>query len=163
MPDFRLMQLLFFAELETAAPESEPTSDYRAERNIARAAEFLVAYDICRRGWDCFTAGEQLRYDLIADVRGLRRIQVKMNRRAIYRGQSSQTLSYTFGKNDNKPLSEYAGDVDLLALVGMDRGVILYVLPSLVKVAALHLPASQFTPETSDLSWSETMRAWGVE
>lgn len=159
----RLMQLPFFDLDDAVEVEPPPAADYRVERNLARAAEFLVAFDVSRRGWDCFTVGEGLRYDLIADVRGVRRIQVKMNRRAVFKAPGSKTLSYTFGKNDNKPLSAYAGDVDLLALVAMDRQSILYVNPAQVKVAALHLSASTFTPEMSDLSWSEVCRAWGVE
>jgi hypothetical protein len=157
------MQLPIFDEADAIPLADEaPTGDYRTERNLARAAEFLVAYDISRRGWDCFTVGESLRYDLIADVRGLRRIQVKMNRRATYRAPGSKVLSYTFGKNDNKPLSAYAGDVDLLALVGMDRATVLYVLPSQVRVAALHLTAATMTPEMSDLSWASILRSWGI-
>jgi hypothetical protein len=156
------MQLPFFEdEAVEIVPEAAP--DFRAERNLARAAEFFVAYEISRRGWDCFTVGESLRYDLIADIGGLRRVQVKMNRRAILRGQTSVSLSYTFGKHDSKPLNEYSGDVDLLALVAMDRAVVLYVLPTMVKRKALHVAASTVTPETSDLSWAEAMRAWGLE
>jgi hypothetical protein len=157
------MQHLLFDDFQEDDPTDHPLQDYRVERNLARAAEFLVAYDISRRGWDCFTVGESLRYDLIADVCGLRRIQVKMNRRAVYRTSGSISLSYTFGKNDNKPLSQYVESADLLALVAMDREIILYVLPAQVKVAALHLSASKFTPELSDLSWAEVIRVWGVE
>lgn len=155
------MQLPFFEE-DTADLVPNEAPDYRAERNLARAAEFYVAFDISRRGWDTFTVGESLRYDLIADVRGLRRIQVKMNRRAILRGPASTSLSYTFGKHDNKPLNEYAGDVDLLALVAMDRSVVLYVLPESVRRKALHVSAAAMTPEASDLSWAEVLRAWEV-
>lgn len=161
------MQLSIFDEEDVVEIEQPTTVDYRLERNIARAAEFLVAFDICRRGYDCFTVGEGLRYDLVADIQGMRRVQVKMVRRAMYRAHGSKTLSYTFGKSHrskgNGSLRDYCGNVELLALVAFDRQVILYTTPEVLKRDALHVAAVSVTPEISDLSWSEVMRSWGVE
>lgn len=155
------MQLPIFDEAEAVPLLDSEAVDYRVERNIARAAEYLVAYDISRRGWDCFTVGEGLRYDLIADVRGLRRIQVKMNRRASYRAIGSVSQSYTFGNKHD--LRDYAKDVDLFAFVAMDRSVVLYVTPDQIRRAQLHVSASGMTPEMSDLSWSQAVRTWGID
>lgn len=135
--------------------------DYRIERNLARAAEYFVAYDISKRGYDCFTVGEGLRYDLIADVKGVRRIQVKSNRRATFRGAGSISTSYTFGSKQD--LREYSGDIDLFAFVGMDRMVVLYVLPAQIRRQNLHISASLMTPEASDLSWAQSLSTWNVD
>jgi hypothetical protein len=136
--------------------------DYRVERNLERAAEFLVAYDISRRGYDCFTVGEGLRYDLIADVNGVRRIQVKSNRRARQMGNPNQAPGYNFGKGKGD-LRDYVGHCDLIAFVAMDRLTILYAVPERTMRAHLWVPGSRMTPEFSDLSWAEVMRSWRVE
>lgn len=151
------MQLRIFED-EIAAAEGGAVSDYQSERSMARAAEYLVAYDISRRGFDCFTVGEGLQYDLIADLGGLRRIQVKSNRRAVYRHPNSVSLSYTFG--NGKGLLKYTQGADLLAFVALDRMAVLYSLPSQIKREQLHIAASIMTPESSDLSWAEVMREW---
>ena len=153
------MQHSFFEEIGIGQPDAESSAaDYRVERNLARAAEFFVAFDISRRGFDCFTVGEGLRYDLIADVGGVRRIQIKSNRRATYKAPGSVSQSYTFGKE----LLTYVGDVDLFAFVAMDRLSVLYVLPVQVRRSELHISASMLTPEASDLSWAEVLRVWGL-
>lgn len=156
------MQFTIFDDAEAIALSADEAPDYRTERNLARAAEYLAAFDISRRGFDCFMAGEGLRYDLIADVGGLRRVQVKMCRRATYRASGSVSLSYTFGGSD-KHLSAYVGDIDLFAFVAMDRQTVLYMPPHQLKRQKLHVPASTVSPETSDLSWADMMRGWGVE
>lgn len=155
------MQHSFFDSIDVGPEEAEASvSDYRVERNLARAAEYFVAYDICRRGFDCFTVGEGLRYDLIADVGGVRRIQVKSNRRAVHRGAGSISKSYTFGSKQD--LREYVGDADLLAFVGMDCLTVLYAVPNQIRRANLHVGASMMTAEASDLSWAEVARTWGL-
>lgn len=152
------MQLKIFDEdeAETLLPEVSP--DYRVERNLARAAEYLVAFDISRRGLDCFLAGEGLRYDLIADVGGLRRIQVKMNRRAVFRAPGSVFQSYTFGSKED--LRGYIDDIDLFAFVAMDRQTVIYSAPSTMRRQAFHIKASIMTPEACDVSWTDATRGW---
>ena len=157
------MMLPLFDDADAVEVDAEDAgSSFRTERNLAHAAEHLVAYDICRRGFDCFIAGEGLRYDLIADVGGLRRIQVKMNRRATVRTASQKLPAYYFGKHDRKPLNGYAADADLFAFVGMDRAAILYVSPSRICTPTVQISAGQFTPEGCDLSWCEALRMWGI-
>ena len=145
---------LFKRELEV----EEEGPDYRFDRNLARAAEFLAAFDISRRGFDCFTVGEGLRYDLIADINGIRRIQVKMNHRAKFKAPGSVTMSYTFGNSDN--LRDYVGDIDLFAFVAMDCRLVLYGLPERMKSSALHIPSSRMTDGVCELSWVDATRNW---
>lgn len=147
--------------IEDDGPSEAETVDYRLERNLARAAEFFVAFDLSKRGHDVFTVGEGLRYDLIADVSGVRRIQVKSSRRAVYRGATSNSTSYLFGGKSN--LLSYSNDIDLFAFVAMDRMVVLYAIPGQMRRAKLHLDASKMTPEASDLSWQQVLRFWGLE
>lgn len=152
------MQLKIFDDDEAEALLPEASPDYRIERNLARAAEYLVAFDISRRGFDCFPVGEGLRYDLIADIGGLRRIQVKMNRRATFRAPGSISQSYTFGNKHD--LQSYLADADLMAFVAMDRHQVIYIAPSSIRRASLHIPASIMTPEAGDVSWVDATRGW---
>lgn len=152
------MQLKIFDDDEAEAILPEVSPDYRIERNLARASEYLVAFDISRRGFDCFTVGEGLRYDLIADIGGVRRIQVKMNRRATYRAPGSISQSYTFGSSHD--LKSYLNDVDLFAFVAMDRQTVIYSAPASMKRANFHIPASIMTPEACDISWVDATRGW---
>lgn len=149
------MQLAIFQDDPIPAVEA---LDYRAERNLARAAEFLVAYDISRRGWDCYSVGESLRYDLIADIGGLRRVQVKMNRRARTMAVHGQQAGYLFGKGSGD-LRAYVGDVDLFAFVAMDRKLILYAAPATMVRAHFWISGSAMTASRCDLSWEATCQA----
>lgn len=153
------MQLKIFDDEEAEALQPEVSPDYRFERNLARAAEYLVAFDISRRGFDCFTVGENLRYDLIADVGGLRRIQVKMNRKAVFRAPGSISQSYTFGGGESD-LQLYTKDIDLFAFVAMDRQSVIYSVPASIKRQKFHIPASIMTPEACDISWTDATRGW---
>jgi hypothetical protein len=152
------MQLAIFQD-EAREAEATVPIDHRAERNFARAAEFLVAYDISRRGWDCYPVGEGLRYDLIADIGGLRRVQVKMNRRARCmkaEPQAQHRPGYLFGKGEGD-LRDYSKDVDLFAFVAMDRRLILYISSFTITRAHLWVTGSFMTVERCDLSWTQAI------
>jgi hypothetical protein len=157
------MQLSIFEDEPTDEFTEAPARDFRAERNLARAAEFFVAYDVSRRGFDCFTVGEGLRYDLIVDVGGLRRVQVKSSRRASSRDYCGGRAGYQFGHHKvGSNLESYANQVDLFAFMAMDRLVVLYALPGSLR-NSLWVSPSAMTIERSDLSWLECLRAWGIE
>jgi hypothetical protein len=160
--ELETMRQLFWELLGDAVAVEDAASvvDYRARRNLARAAEFLVAFDVSRRGYDCFTVGEGLRYDLIADVGGLRRIRVKSTRRAEFCGVGSISASYAFGDEKTGALLDYLEDVDLFAFVAIDRRIALYVVPAQMRARSLHVTASKMTPDFSDLSWAQVMNAW---
>lgn len=157
-----MQQLAIFDDLPEPANDdfADAAQDYRFERCLAKSAEFLAAYDISRRGLECMLAGEGMRYDLLVDAGGaIKRVQVKSNRRAVLRAARSKGRSYTFGKDSN-PLNGYGDAIDLFALVALDVGCVLYVPAAQIVAPHIHLNATKFTPEMSDLSWSEATRGW---
>lgn len=166
------MQLGFFKVVDNDEPDdSEAVSgaiDYGLIQKRALAAEHLVAADILQRNWDCSFAAAALRYDLIADVGGLRRVQVKMALRPCLQG--GVILYYKFGcgaatsisRRSEGRLNHYKGEIDLFALVAFDIKRIIYVHPDLVDTQKIFVRESEFTAERSDLSWRESLRGWGI-
>lgn len=132
--------------------------DYSQVAKNYLAAQHLVAFDILTRGFFCSVAAEGLRYDLIADVGGLRRIQVKMTSGL---QMSGGYLRYRFwGGKMNQKLRDYRGDIDLFAFVAMDIKRILYVLPESVDVVAAAFKASYFEADRCELAWQAIVRGW---
>lgn len=162
------MQGRLFHVVETTEPYDSETVDHGLIQRQAAAAEHIVAADILQRNWDCSVAAARLRYDLIADVGGLRRIQVKTCLFPTLQG--GVRLYYKFGcgaatsasRRSDGRLNNYQNDVDLLALLAFDIKKIIYVLPSKVETQKLYLHATDFTDERANISWAEALRDWGV-
>lgn len=166
------MQLRFFEPTEAGNEEAE--SGHRWMHNLAKAAEHFVAWDILQRNWACSMASEGLRYDLLAEVGIPRRVQVKMSLRPNFRNPGVSKPYHRFGQTHggNRPngrrrrgdrLGDYLNDIDLFAFVAFDKKCVLYALPTAIQTSSLKIAAADFTQERSDLSWSEALRAWGVE
>lgn len=96
----------------------EPTDGIQ-KRRVGLAAQHLVAADILLHGYDCSISAELLAYDLIADINGLRRVQVKCRATAEYRGARSTVPSYTF--QQLRPTA-----CDLFAFVVLPQRRVLY-------------------------------------
>lgn len=161
------MQLQFFdaIQIDDAAEADGDSIDYGLIQRRSLASEHLVATDILRRNWDCSFAAPALRYDLIADVGGLRRIQVKMCMRPkVYAGGSC--LHYKFGaapsvhRSGDTRLNKYGDSIELFAFVAFDRSLIIYMFPEKIETHVILLKAADFTAEKSDLSWLEALREW---
>lgn len=163
------MQFQFLQTADIAPePEGPETTDYGLIQRSAVAAEHLVAADILYRNWDCSFASAGLRYDLIADVGGLRRVQVKMCGRPKLEGGTR--LYYIFGagtatslsSRSDKRLRNYAGHIDLFAFVASDIRKILYVLPRTIDTQKLMVPASDFSEDRIEISWRTALQEWGL-
>lgn len=161
----RGMQLQFFETAEIDDAAEGDLIDYGLIQRRSLASEHLVAADILRRNWDCSFAAPALRYDLIADVGGLRRIQVKMcSRPKVYVGGTC--LHYRFGaapsvhRSGDTRLNKYGDSIDLFAFVAFDRSLIIYMLPEKIETQAILLKAADFTAEKSDLFWLDILREW---
>lgn len=125
----------------------------------ALAAQHLVASDILCRGYGVSIAAEKLRYDLIADIGGLKRVQVKMTNGM---QMASGYLRYRFwGGNHNSKLRDYIGDVDLLAFVAMDIRRIKYALPESVDLVQAAFKPAEFDMDRCELAWQQVLRSWG--
>lgn len=134
-----------------------------AYRNkLSLAAQYFVAADILQRGWDCSVAAEGLRYDLIADVGGLRRIQVKMSMFARLCSPRAKTISYPFGAPASGGLRTYLNDIDMFAFVAMDLRKIIYARPKNIDCHALLIPLTRFQNEPPEHSWAESIEEWSA-
>lgn len=115
----------------------EPTRGIQ-KRRIGHAAQHLVAADILLHGYDCSVSAELLAYDLIADINGLRRVQVKCRATAEYTSTRAKTPIYQF--QQLRPES-----CDLFAFVILPARLVLYRLPSSVRSNFLLLKPQDFS------------------
>jgi hypothetical protein len=168
------MQLRFFEPILDSEISEPDDANHGVVINLARAAEHFVAFDILQRNWSCSVAAEGLRYDLIAEIDGPRRVQVKMSLRPNFRNPGVSKPYHRFGQTHGgqRPngrrrrgdrLADYIGDIDLFAFVAFDKKCVLYALPHTIQTNSLKIAAADFTPDRSELSWSEALRFWGVE
>lgn len=148
------MQLFPVDEVEIEAIAVDPTVlAYKA-----LAAQHLVASDILCRGYAVSTAAEKLRYDLIADIGGLKRVQVKMTTGLQMAGGY---LRYRFwGGNYNSKLRDYMGDIDLFAFVAMDIRRIKYALPANIDLVTAAFKPADFDLDRCELGWQQAVRSW---
>jgi hypothetical protein len=142
-------------------PSVASEADYFRERNLARAAEHLVCFDILRRGMTAFISAEGLPYDVVGDIGGLRRIQVKSTRvtQRPSNGYDYSVYRFKHGKGSGS-LQKYVGETDLLAFVAMDRRLIMYTRPENIPGFEFRIYPSEMTEERCELSWSEAIRGW---
>lgn len=145
--------------------EGLPQRDFDAMRRLrlAWAAEHLVCSDVLERGFDAQMASEGLPYDVIADIGGLRRIQVKsaMLRRRPVTTTNGKIYDYSVYRfKAHGKLSEYAGKADLLAFVAVDHKFVVYARPENA-LTEVRLSPDRLPPGYCDLSWSEAVRGWG--
>jgi hypothetical protein len=137
-----------------------PPIDYKFARNIARSAEHLVAFDILQRGLDVFVAAEGLPYDLVADIGGLRRIQVKSSQ-AIERPQGNYNYEvYIFKTRKADGIQRYRDTTDLMAFVAVDRKLIFYLKPRRLMGGQFRLKAVRMTEFYCRLSWQSATSDW---
>ena len=109
-----------------------------SDLQAGKAGEHLVCADLILGGYIAFLSEQGLSYDVVVDIAGrLVRIQVKATRqpRAVPEGKD-YTPTYVFnirkmGKNGRRAYT--AEDVDIFALVALDRQIVGYVAESVVK------------------------------
>jgi len=110
---------------------------------IGIAGEHLVCADLIKKGYKAYLSDQGLSYDVIADIDGkLYKVQVKTTSK--YRAipqRKKYTPAYLFwirrcGKGGKKTYTE--GDFDFMALVALDKGIIGYLKPDLVR-GTMHL------------------------
>lgn len=156
------MQLSIFSDIDVRdSEEVEPSSFLTSE---PQGAEFLVAADICLRGYSCMMAGPGLRYDIVADIGGLRRIQVKMTRAARVKTKNNKYSyqRYWFDQARNGGLLDYKGDIDLFAFVALDIRSILYVPITDLSVGHVSFVRSDFALERIEMSWRTIITRWSA-
>jgi hypothetical protein len=117
------------------------------------AAQHLAAFDILMKGHFCSVSAEQLPYDLIADINGLRRIQVKCRNFALYRGPTSLEAMYDF--HGLAPEGN-----DLFAFVAMPERMVMYRLASTVHASSVTIPQREMTEEAALRSWKMAIKGW---
>lgn len=132
---------------------TQPATPAAECSRVGIAAQHLVAFDILTRGFNCSISAEHLAYDLIADIGGLRRVQVKARAFARYRGRRSIEPAYEYRNIAPER-------VDLFAFVAMPERLVLYRRPETINAAFHTILASEFTPAAANRSWRETTRAW---
>lgn len=94
--------------------------------------EYLVAADLCKRGYFAFLSAAGMRYDLVVDVGGtLLRVQVKSClQQTMQPGHRTPTYLFNIsrGYRDGAPRKQLAaGEADLYALVAIDTGEVAYL------------------------------------
>ena len=143
----------FWPEHTTATIGFAPNSvgDFRW-----RAAEYLVAADLCLAGYDCCLSAEGTRYDLIAEFSSrLIKIQVKSTRgvRSDKDGGLKTKTGYIFKPKTGVPggFKSYRDSIDIMAFVALDLRLIIYQAAFRVPYSLI-LPAVHFTPERSAMS-----------
>lgn len=105
--------------------------DFLSDLHAGRAGEYLVAADLLRNGFDCFHAAQGMPYDLVADVRGrLIRIQVKSTRTPeVLPGKGRLAYRFWVSRCGRGGVNRYTeDDVDVFALVALDRGSVGYLM-----------------------------------
>lgn len=120
-------------------------NDETKDMQIGKAGEHLVCFDLIKRGYVAYLSEQGLPYDVILDTGDkLYKIQVKTTREPSDITQRVKaTKRYLFhvkrcGKKQNK---EYkTNDVDIFALVGIDKMVIGYLPADKVKQTMFFLP-----------------------
>ena len=116
-------------------------TEYMKQTNdlqIGIAGEHLVCADLIKKGYKAYLSDQGLAYDVIADIGGkLYKVQVKTTSK--YRAvpqRKNYTPAYLFwvkrcGKGGKK---QYDGtEFDFMALVALDKNIIGYVKPDLVR------------------------------
>lgn len=105
---------------------------------IGKIGEHLVCADIMKQGYSAFLADKGCYYDVIAEIDGrLMRIQVKTTRKKMKMPQRKnfyeryQFWVRRYGKGGRKAYEKR--DIDLLALVAIDKNIVAYRKPELVK------------------------------
>lgn len=149
--------------------ENEAVSEERADlshqhrRRLARSAEHLVCCDVLERGFDALIAAEGLPYDVVADIGGLRRIQVKStllrNRPVAVNGKEYDYEVYRF-KSKVDLREKYVGSVDLMAFVALDPKLILYMRPEQLDGGEVRINPIRMGRDFCDLSWTDAIRGW---
>lgn len=154
------MQMQIFSNDE---PDVDRSTDKIQRVRLSRSAEHLVCGDLLERGYDAMIASEGLSYDVVVDVGGLRRIQVKStvlrSRPVETSGRNYDYSVYRFKDKATGLRDKYLGSVDLLAFVAMDVRRIIYARPEFVQTE-LRINASRLTAEYCELSWVEAVKEW---
>ena len=105
--------------------------DKLTDIQIGKIGAHLVCADLLLKGYDAFLSDEGLPYDIIADINGIKKIQVKTTRMIRQVPQRKKhTEAYLFhikrcGKGGMKAYTKY--DFDIMALVALDKKLIGYV------------------------------------
>jgi len=155
------VQFGFFPEEADAPLLDEGLVDYGLQ---GAAAQHLVAADLALRGHAATIAAEGLAYDLIAEIGGLRRIQVKSKRQIGSSGRGDGTPGYLWSSRDGGLVARYSGRADAFAFVALDRRLILWVpVDGMPTKNHLWVPSSQMTEDRCQMSWASLMRGWGLD
>jgi hypothetical protein len=96
-------------------------NDGRDHFRVAKAGEYLTAFELTARGFDVSIAAEGLSYDLLAQIANrLLRVQVKTAARPVW--DQRYVFQTQLGSHKGPHRSRvYAGDdIDLFALVALD-------------------------------------------
>ena len=115
------------------------------DMQLGKAGEYLVCFDLIKRGYTAYPSEQGLPYDLILDVGdALYKVQVKATREPYKVPQRKNiTKKYLFHVNrcGKKAKKEYThNDVDIFALVGIDKMIIGYLPSDKVKQTMFFLP-----------------------
>ena len=112
---------------------------------LGKAGEYFVCFDLIKRGYTAYTSEQGLPYDIVLDVgNNLYKVQVKTTREPYKVPQRKNTTKkYLFhvnrcGKNTKKEYTR--NDVDIFALVGIDKMIVGYLPSDKVKKTMFFLP-----------------------
>jgi len=133
--------------------------DTLSDLQIGIAGEHLVCADLIKKGYKAYLSDQGLAYDVITDIEGkLYKIQVKTTSK--YRAipqRKNHTPAYLFwikrcGKGGKKTYTDR--DFDFMALVALDKGIIGYLKPNLVK-RTMHLNEQKLRNLTFESLWNQ--------
>lgn len=113
------------------------------DMQLGKAGEHLVCFDLIKSGYNAYLTEQGLPYDIILDDGvNLFKIQVKTTREPVLYGKNTRTKKYLFNinrcvKREKKKYND--SDVDIFALVGIDKMVIGYLPKGKIKTTMFFL------------------------
>lgn len=115
------------------------------DMQLGKAGEYLVCFDLIKQGYIAYPSEQGLPYDVILDVgNNLYKIQVKTTREPYKIPQRKNiTKKYLFHVNRCGKKAKFGysqNDVDIFALVGIDKMIIGYLPADIVKKTMFFLP-----------------------
>jgi hypothetical protein len=113
---------------ESVAVPGRRKNDGRDHFRVAKAGEFLTAFELTARGFDVSIAAEGLPYDLVAQIADrLIRVQVKTAARPVWDERYVFQTQLGSHKGPNRSRTYRGDDIDLFALVALNLKRIAFI------------------------------------
>jgi PD-(D/E)XK endonuclease len=113
---------------ESVAVPGRRRNDGRDHFRVAKAGEFLAAFELTARGFDVSIAAEGLPYDLVAQIADrLLRVQVKTAMQPVWDERYVFHTQLGSHKGPKRSRAYHGEDVDLFALVALNLKRIAFI------------------------------------